>query len=107
MNPGYVAEKPLGYMQVPAGTIDTVQTLAQMITAAGGVLPPGVTQINFTVEVQAVRWRDDGGVPTASLGYPLGVTGELRYTAQGASRLRFISQTAGAVVNMNFYGQGI
>lgn len=112
MQQGYIAEAPMGYFQVAAGGVDTVQTMAQLIAAAGNrpdgtpYTLEGVGFILMAPEVQAVRWRDDGGVPTAAIGYPLPVGSELAFTARSAAQLRFIAQVAGAVLNVTLYKQG-
>lgn len=100
MNSNFRADIALGYAQAAAGTFDTAKTLA----AAGVVVPSGTSFILIIAEAQAVRWRDDAAAPTAAVGQPLAVGVELQYTGNAASRLQFISQTAGAVLNFTFYG---
>jgi hypothetical protein len=94
---GYLAGKKKGYVQVAAGLVDG--------TATSFPVPPvGATFAVIQPEAQAVRWRDDGTAPTASVGQPLAVGSELRYDADGLSTLRFCQQTAGAILNVTFYG---
>lgn len=95
MVPGFVAEKALGYQQIAAGGLAGSTAL---------IIPAGTQLIKITVEAQAVRWRDDGTAPTAAIGYPLPVGQELIYTAAAMPQLRFIQQTAGAVLNAVYYG---
>lgn len=102
MQNNYVQEKPLGYFQAAAGAIDT-STLVSAITGASAILAKGAVVLRIVAEAQAVRWRDDGTAPTATVGQPLAVGTELVYTAASAN-LRFISQTAGAVLNVTVYG---
>lgn len=112
MNRTFAAERPKGYFQVAAGGVDAVQTMAQLIAAAGNrpdgtpYSLEGVSLILITPEAQAVRWRDDGGIPTASVGYPLPVGSELAFTPSSSSQLRFISQAAGAILNVVLYSNG-
>jgi hypothetical protein len=56
----------------------------------------------ITSEAAAVRWRDDGGVPTASVGMPLAAGVTLQYDGD-ISRIRFIQQSAGAKLNISYY----
>lgn len=98
MESNYIAEKALGYQQLLAVAVDAGTLLT---------IPDGCSLILVTAEAQAVRWRDDGTAPTAAIGYPLAVGVELRYTAKQMTRLRFISQVAGAILNVTYYGQGI
>lgn len=104
MDSTYIADKPLGYIRVAAGGVDTVQTLAALATAAGIPNLDGVRQVLITPEVQAVRWRSDGTSPTTAIGYPLAVGAELQYTASNIGGLRIIAQVAGAVLNIDLYG---
>ena len=103
MQQGYMAENPLGYAQ--SGAVDS-STLISSLTfgsAAGAGIPAGTALLLITPQTQAIRWRDDGTAPSATVGYPLAVGAELRYTGNGLAALRVISQTAGAVVNCVAY----
>jgi hypothetical protein len=97
MQSDYIAERPLGYQQFAAGTIDAASALA---------IPEGCSLILIVAEAQAVRWRDDGTDPTATIGQPLAVGVEMRYTSRSPTRLKFIAQVAGAILNVTYYGQG-
>jgi hypothetical protein len=89
----YQKERALGYQQITT------------LTAATGLtVPAGTNLILVTAEGGAVRWRDDGTNPTASVGYPLPVGAEMRYTADSPSRLKFIDQATGAILNITYYG---
>lgn len=100
MQSNYNADKALGYRQFTAGSIDT----AKLLSLIPGGIPAGACMALIQCEEQAVRWRDDGVAPTTSVGYPLPAGGELAYTSGSFPRLQFISQTAGAVLNVAFYG---
>lgn len=100
MQTGFLAEVPLGYFQPAA--VDAATTLVSIIGAANAA--KGVVLVLVTPQTQAIRWRDDGTAPTAAVGYPLAVGAELRYTGRGISNLQFISQVAGAIVNVVIYG---
>lgn len=99
----FIADKDLGYVQVPAGGAD-----AQVLVSSffpGGVIPFGTETILIIPEAQAIRWRSDGTNPTAAVGYPLAVGGELRYTMAQIPKLRIIAQVAGAIVNIYALGR--
>lgn len=53
-------------------------------------------------ETQAVRWRDDGADPTTTVGMPLAVGVPLQYDGD-LSKIKFIEQTSGAVLNISYY----
>jgi hypothetical protein len=83
----------LGYQQITS--LGTAQTLT---------VPLGTTFAIIKCESQAVRWRDDGVAPTATVGYPLEVGSELYYDSASLPRVQIIQQTASAVVNISYYG---
>ena len=87
------------------------QQLATLSSAVGLTVPTidpttGLTvKANFaliTPEAQAVRWRDDGTAPTASVGMPLAAGVTLQYDGD-LSKIKFIEQTSGAKVNISYY----
>jgi hypothetical protein len=53
-------------------------------------------------EGQAVRWRDDGTAPTATVGMPLAVGVTLQYDGD-LTKIRFIEQVGGAKLNISYY----
>ena len=56
----------------------------------------------ITPEAQAVRWRDDGVAPTASVGMPLAVGVTLQYDGD-LTNIKFIEQVSGAKLNISYY----
>lgn len=101
MQAGFVADKSLGYFQAAAGAVDAAVSLA---TLTGGSIPAGTSRVKISVGAQAIRWRDDGAVPTAAVGMPQAVGTVLDYQERDLSNLRFISQVAGAVLDIICYG---
>ena len=88
------APVPRGYQQLTG--LDVAQALT---------LPPGANFALIRCTGGNVRWRDDGGVPTATTGQPLNVGEELTYDAVlGLPELRFIEQSATAEVSITYYG---
>ena len=106
MQAGYVADKTLGYAQSTAVDASTLISSLTFGSLAAAGIPAGTQILLIQPQTQAIRWRDDGIAPTATVGYPLAVGAELRYTSQNLAALRVISQTAGAIVNVVTYGTG-
>ena len=91
--------QPCGYQQIVGLAAATALTVP-----APGVIPASQqspTRCIVIAETQAVRWRDDGVAPTATVGYPLAVGAELKYDGD-LRRLRFIEQVATATINVNY-----
>ncbi len=88
---------PLGYVQYTA--LAAAETI---------VFPPDCCFAFIVCEAEGVRWRDDGIAPTATVGMPLQVGAYLEYngvpTPSAGLSLQFIAQTAGAILNISFYG---
>lgn len=103
---------------VPAGTTIVSQTsgttggagvyvTSGATTSSGaslisGGIPPGANAAFLQAEAQIVRYRDDGGVPTASVGMPIAAAGSLFYVGT-LSALRFIEATSAGKINVLFY----
>jgi hypothetical protein len=85
-----VADITQGYQQL---AVDTAQSLT---------VPTGAAYALVVAEGQAVRWRDDGTPPGATVGMPLAV-GTYRLFDTALARLQFIGQAAGAKVNVSYY----
>lgn len=83
-----------GYQQLTS--IDTVASLT-VPTACGTV-----TFARIIAETQAVRYRDDGVAPTATVGMPLAVSVQFDYEGT-PTKIQFISQVAGAKLNVSYY----
>ena len=85
-------EKPLGYQQL------TVSSSAVALT-----VPAGAAFALINVETDAVRWRDDGTNPTATVGMKVLVDGSLEYDGDLAA-IKFIRVTTDAKLNVSYYG---
>lgn len=83
-------------------SIKGYQQIASLTSAVGLTVPEGATIALISPEGQAVRWRDDGTAPTASVGQPLAAGGELHYDVNLAA-ISFIEQDAGAKLNVTYY----
>lgn len=103
---------------VPAGTTIVSQTsgttggagvyvTSGATTSSGasltsGGIPPGATSVYLEAETAGVRYRDDGGAPTGSIGMIIASGGAIYYVGP-ASALRFILQTGSPLLNASFY----
>lgn len=87
---------PLGYCQLTSIDAST------LISSCAGGIPAGATSAVFTPEAQAIRYRDDGTAPSTTVGMPAVVNVPITYTGT-LSKVRVISQTAGAKLNILFY----
>src|SRR6266446_6704820 len=99
MQNNFLAERSLGYAQLTSIDASTLISSATFGSAAGAGIPLGTSLLLITPQTQAIRWRDDGTAPTATVGYPLASGSELRYTGNNLGNLRVISQVAGAAIN--------
>lgn len=89
---------PLGYCQ-----LTSIDTAAKLSACAGGI-PAGATSALIVAEAQAIRWRDDGTNPTASVGMTAAVGAPFYYSGT-LSAFAVISATSGAKLDVSFYRQ--
>jgi len=78
------------------------QQITSLSASAALTVPTGATLALIVAETQAVRWRDDGTAPTASVGMPLATGVSLSYDGD-LTAVRFIQQTASATLNVSYY----
>jgi hypothetical protein len=89
----------IGYQQITSLSASSALTVPT-VDANGLACKPTLAII--TPETAGVRWRDDGVAPTATVGMPLAAGVTLQYDGD-LSRVRFIQQTAGAILNISYY----
>lgn len=89
----------LGYQQITS--LSSAAALTVPATDSNGLTQKPVMAL-IVAETQAVRWRDDGTAPTASVGMPLAVGVPLQYDGD-LTKIRFIEQTASAKINISYY----
>jgi len=87
-----------GYQQI---TVDTSKGLTVPATDPNGLNAEPVFAL-IVAEGAAVRWRDDGTAPTASIGMPLAVGVPLQYDGD-LNKIRFIQQAATGIINVSYY----
>lgn len=78
------------------------QQITTLSAATALTVPAEATMALIIPETQAVRWRDDGVDPTASVGMPVNIGESLNYDGD-LRRIRFIEQTASAKINVSYY----
>jgi len=89
----------IGYQQITSLSASSALTVPTM-DKNGNKQQPTIAII--IPEAQAVRWRDDGTDPTASVGMPLSAGVALQYDGD-LSKIQFIEQVAGAKLNISYY----
>jgi hypothetical protein len=90
-----------GYVQQTS--VDTATGLTNIPTRTPGGAKGLPTLAIIVAEAQGVRYRDDGVSPTATVGMPLAVGVPLAYDGD-LTVIQFISQVAGAKLNISYYG---
>lgn len=83
---------PVGYQQITSLGSSTALTV-----------PTGARVVIISPEDQQVRWRDDGGSLTTTVGMVIGVDDYFIYTGD-LSAIRFIEEAASAKLNISYYG---
>jgi hypothetical protein len=78
------------------------QQITTLSSAASLTVPAGATLAIIVAEAQAVRWRDDGTAPSATVGMPLAVGAVLEYDGD-LKRIQFFEQAASAKLNISYY----
>lgn len=78
------------------------QQITSLSAATALTVPTGATAALIVASTQNIRWRDDGTNPTASVGMPVLVDTYFTYDGD-LSRIRFIEQSSGAVLNVSYY----
>lgn len=81
----------LGYEQITA--LSSVKSLTPPTTATYAIIQ---------AEAQAVRWRDDGTAPSATVGMTIASGGELRYDGN-LKTIQFFEAAASAKLNVSYY----
>lgn len=89
----------LGYQQITTLSSATSLTVPDK-DVQGLSCKPSIALI--TPEGQAVRWRDDGVAPSATVGMPLAVGVTLQYDGD-LTKIQFIEQVGGAKINISYY----
>lgn len=91
-------------VQKVARGFEQITSLNTVKTLTAPAFPDGMKPQRAIIhcEGQAVRWRDDGQDPSATVGMRLQVGQELEYDAD-VTKIRFIEETASAKLNVSYY----
>lgn len=79
------------------------QQLTSVSASTALTVPNGATSALIQAENQAIRWRDDGTAPTASIGMLLQSGATLQYNGD-LTAIRLIETIASATINVAYYG---
>ena len=79
------------------------QQITSLSSATGLAVPTGAQYARIQCTAQAVRWRDDGTDPTATIGMHRPVNLDFIYDGD-LSAIKFIEETASAVLNVTYFG---
>ena len=96
---------PTGQHYAQETALSSAKPLPEIATARANATADGGKRIALALvspEAQAVRWRDDGVSPTATVGMPLAVGAFLEWDGD-LDAIQFFEQTAGAVLNVIYY----
>lgn len=91
-----IRRTPCGYQQI------TTLSSAQSLTIPTNICASGITFAVIVAEAQAVRYRDDGTDPSATVGQPLAVGVALEYSGS-LTKIKFFEQAASAKLNILYY----
>ena len=79
------------------------QQITDLSSAVGLTAPVGATIAFINAQTQAVRWRDDGTDPSATVGQRLAVVDTDFLYNGDLSAIRFFEEAASAVLNVSYY----
>lgn len=100
---GQAIVRPAPY---PYSSLPTTSAGYQQITATSSAqsltVPTGATIAQICVETAAIRYRDDGTAPTASVGMPVAAGTCFAYSAP-LRAFQFIAQSGSPVLNILYY----
>lgn len=84
--------------------VTSAATTSSSASLTSGGIPTGATSVFLQAETANVRYRDDGGAPTASIGNLVvaGAGGQILYGGT-FSALRFIAASGSPLLNVAFY----
>jgi hypothetical protein len=88
-----------GYQQITDLTASTALTVP--IKSPEGLNAKPVLAL-IVAEGAPVRWRDDGIAPSATVGMPIAVGVPFQYDGD-LTKIRFIQQSANAILNISYY----
>ena len=92
-------KKPKGFRTL------AISSTAKALSEASGGIPKGATRAVISVATDALRWRDDGTAPTASVGIYVPVNGSVELPSlESIVGFRGIRVTTDVTLNIAYYG---
>jgi hypothetical protein len=92
--------KPKGFRTL------AISSTAKALSEATGGVPKGATRAIISVMTDAIRWRDDAGTPTASVGILGAANGLIELPSlESINGFRSIRVTTDATLNIAYYGE--
>jgi hypothetical protein len=85
--------------------VTSMATTSSGATISGGSIPPGATMAYLQAESANVRYRDDGTVPTASIGNLILSTTSGIFYAGTLSNVEVIAAAGSPILDVAFYRQ--
>lgn len=98
----YSPLRPLGYQPITA-TSSTASSLT--VPASSATNPLQANYAFIVVETSAIRYRDDGTPPTATVGTPVAAGSSFEYDGE-LTDLQIIGQAGGGTQHVNYYRAG-
>jgi hypothetical protein len=86
------------------GTATGADCTLTVTYSSAGAKPSGATAALIQAQDKAIRWRDDGVVPTASVGQVIAAGSSLWYDMGPLDRVSIIEVEATGIANITFYG---
>lgn len=103
MIPCYPATSPTsGCVGVKIYAALGYQQITSVSAATGLTVPTGAIIAEICVETQAIRYRDDGTNPTATVGMPIPAATCFQY-AGPLGAIKIIEQTPSATIDVSYY----
>lgn len=78
------------------------QQITGLSAVKGLTVPTGARMCRIEAATQAVRWRDDGMVPSSTVGMTLAAGASIDYDGE-LTRIQFVEAAASAVLNISYY----
>lgn len=92
--------KPKGFRTLTAGS-----TAVELSDSTGGI-PKGATRAIISVADDAIRWRDDGTAPTATVGIYVAANASIELPSKEAiEAFQAIRVSTDAELNIAYYGE--
>lgn len=89
-----------------AGTYQlSASNTASSASCTSGGIPPGATMAYLDAETAGVRYRDDGGAPTAAVGSLIATGNPGIFYTGTLSAIQFIAATGSPLLNVSMYRQ--